>query len=483
VTPESKIQVNWQDNSDDETGFTVQRRSPRADGSWSDSDWVNVVTLGPDATGHLDGTVAAGPVYQYRVRAFNATGTSAWAMSANVAIVTTAPNAPSGLAAQFAGDNGVQLTWTDESEDEMGFQVQRRKRNRDGTWPAAYTALADAGPNMETYADQSATTNGYYQYRVRAHNTVGLSNWVEVKVWVTHTAPTAPSDLVATSVNSGADVSLAWTDNSGNETGFTVQRRKRTGAGTWSAWTTIQTTGPNVSTYTDEDVPGDGEYQYQVNAFNSVGPSAWAGPASIWRLTSKPADPTDFAPTVAAANQVQLTWTDNATNNQGYLLQRRTRNVDSSWPTAFEEIAWIADPYADEYLDDTVETGREYQYRLRAYNAVGPSNWAYVRINVLAVATATVGAVNAQQLNSQYVSVVYSLSAAADVCIEVRNIAGRLIATIPCGVGSAGVNTATWNLRNSSGAPVPSGTYLCIVTAHSERGGQARAVRTLSVRR
>ena len=80
-------------------------------------------------------------------------------------------------------------------------------------------------------------------------------------------------------------------------------------------------------------------------------------------------------------------------------------------------------------------------------------------------------------------SIVYGLSADADTTAEVRNIAGRLIRAIPCGVASAGLNTATWNLRNGTGAAVPAGMYLCTITARSENGSQATAVRTVNVRR
>jgi len=79
--------------------------------------------------------------------------------------------------------------------------------------------------------------------------------------------------------------------------------------------------------------------------------------------------------------------------------------------------------------------------------------------------------------------IAYTLSADADVAIEIRNIAGRLIRAIPCGTAAAGLNTATWNLRNATGAPVPSGTYLCTVAAKAADGSQLTAIRTMTVRR
>jgi len=75
------------------------------------------------------------------------------------------------------------------------------------------------------------------------------------------------------------------------------------------------------------------------------------------------------------------------------------------------------------------------------------------------------------------------MAMAADVSIEVRNIAGRLVRTIPCGVRSAGINSAICNLRNATGATVPSGTYLCTITSRFPGGTQTKAIRTITVRR
>jgi len=69
------------------------------------------------------------------------------------------------------------------------------------------------------------------------------------------------------------------------------------------------------------------------------------------------------------------------------------------------------------------------------------------------------------------------------VVLQVRNIAGRLVVEVPCGEACAGLNTATWNLRNAAGAPVPAGTYLCTLTARSPEGSQTSTIRTMQVRR
>ncbi len=97
--------------------------------------------------------------------------------------------------------------------------------------------------------------------------------------------------------------------------------------------------------------------------------------------------------------------------------------------------------------------------------------------------TLVVSGVNARQAGDSGVSIAYTLSAAADVNIEMRNISGRLVSTVPCDAGQAGLNSAFWNLRNAAGARVPAGTYLCSITARADDGTQTSSVRALSVGR
>ncbi len=100
------------------------------------------------------------------------------------------------------------------------------------------------------------------------------SDSVMVNILNPSAAPAAPSNLHATV--SGRNVTLAWTDNATNETGFRVYRRVQSGK-TWSGWAVIQTiAAPNTATYTNAGV-AKGNYQYYVTAYNSSSESAPSG--------------------------------------------------------------------------------------------------------------------------------------------------------------------------------------------------------------
>jgi hypothetical protein len=88
----------------------------------------------------------------------------------------TVPAAPTNLTADLVGNSGqVNLTWTDNSNNETGFQVER---SPDGSHWAVLTTQVPA--NTTTYRDSSAVKGQTYYYRVAAYNSVGLSAYSNV---------------------------------------------------------------------------------------------------------------------------------------------------------------------------------------------------------------------------------------------------------------------------------------------------------------
>ena len=78
----------------------------------------------------------------------------------------------------------------------------------------------------------------------------------------------------------------------------------------------------------------------------------------------------------------------------------------------------------------------------------------------------------------------YRLSQPANVDVEIRNIAGRLIRRLTEGQESpAGRSEVAWDERSSAGTIVPSGTYMIRVRAKAEDGQQASGIGMLHAAR
>ena len=123
-------------------------------------------------------TALAGNIYTYRVAAINVIGMSAYTNTAQV-VIPAVPAAPS----NFQAANGanvlivlrtVNLTWTDNANNETGFTIQRATN-------AAFTAnltTTNVGANT-TSLSQILARNTQYYYRIRANNGATLfSAWV-----------------------------------------------------------------------------------------------------------------------------------------------------------------------------------------------------------------------------------------------------------------------------------------------------------------
>lgn len=77
--------------------------------------------------------------------------------------------------------------------------------------------------------------------------------------------PPAPAGALTASA-SGSNVTLTWTDQSSDETGFKVERK----SSATSAWSAIATTSANATSYTDSGLTA-GTYWYRVIATNNYG--------------------------------------------------------------------------------------------------------------------------------------------------------------------------------------------------------------------
>ncbi len=91
---------------------------------------------------------------------------------------------------------------------------------------------------------------------------------------VANDPPAAPTQLGAQAVST-TSITLAWTDASGNEAGFQVERRSGTGA-----WALLATLGANSTGYADAGLSEASTYVYRVLAFNTAGNSIYSNEAS-----------------------------------------------------------------------------------------------------------------------------------------------------------------------------------------------------------
>jgi len=177
-------------------------------------------------------------------------------------------------------------------------------------------------------------------------------------------APAAPSNLTITSLLTNR-VSLSWSDNSGDESGFKIQRKK----GATGTYADIRTTGANVTSYTDNDSAlRDGTlYYYRVCATNAAGDSAFSNEVSG---TTPLAKPTSATATAVSSSQINLTWIDNSASETGYKIERK-RTLTGT----YAQIAQVG-ANVQSYSDHGLDSNTKYYYRVRATNGTINSDYS-----------------------------------------------------------------------------------------------------------
>lgn len=102
---------------------------------------------------------------EYEVRARTETDYRTGAWTDPVSIVTQFPGA-TGLVATATSPTDVELTWTDNADNEAGQEVIRDRRVDGEWWPER--VVEDAGPNTEIYVDDTVPPDAEVRYRIRA---------------------------------------------------------------------------------------------------------------------------------------------------------------------------------------------------------------------------------------------------------------------------------------------------------------------------
>lgn len=210
---------------------------------------------------YTDTGVAAGTTYFYRARYRASNGDVS---SYTSVVTTTTPGtggiaAPTGLTATALSSTEIRLNWTDNATNETDYQIERAA---DGVSFAMVSF--GGGANQVTRTDSGLTPNTTYHYRVRAVNgsaASGYSNVANATTQSTSTVPpAAPSNLVATALSS-TEVRLTWTDNSTDETGFTITRSTD-----GVHWGDALSAGANATSVNDPGRTPGLRYYYRIRA-------------------------------------------------------------------------------------------------------------------------------------------------------------------------------------------------------------------------
>lgn len=352
---QTEIALAWQDNSNNETGFQIERK--RAGG-----EFELVATVEANRVTFVDTGLIPAASYTYRVRAANLEGTSAYTNQVSTTTLPEAPAAPSNLVVTTVDRERLRLDWSDNSNNESEFRIERR------TGSQGFREIAVVPANSTSFTDTGLSPNTTYTYRVLARNLGGVSVYSNEASGSTLPDPPglAPTGLTATAVSS-RQIDLAWQDANTNETGFKVERK--IAGGQFEVVRIL--IGADITSFSDTGLQPETTYVYRVRAFNVTSDGPPSNEATAATPPDPPAAPSNLRAVTVAAGRIDLTWRDNSGDEDAFHIERST---DAS---NFTEIGTTG-ANVTSFSDTRVEQNQTYFYRVRARR--GPSFSEYSNI-------------------------------------------------------------------------------------------------------
>lgn len=340
----SRVIVSWSAAAG-ATGYSIERATSLA------GDWMGIAgmqTAGP----YVDSQRAAEQQVCYRVSASNT-----WGITAGTPDCTVPPAVPTNPAVAASPAGGLDLTWTDASAVEDGYEVQR------ATADLQFTTVAVVPRNTTLYHDAAATPDVRYWYRIRATKDGGytdFSGWADgVNA---STTPDAPTEVSANAIGSSS-VAIGWTETSANGAGFRIERSTNGGP-----WMTAATLPWSQSNFDDNTVAADDEHCYRVVAFNGKGDS----PASPVDCARPIKAATDLVATSAGSSAIDLTWTDASAFETGYqVVQIACYGGYYYYNYCYTVAAWDLPAGSSQYRVTGLSAGSLYTF---AVYAIGTKN-------------------------------------------------------------------------------------------------------------
>ena len=359
------------------TGYAVECRlggTAIASGNCGSSTYSRYATVSGTST-TVSG-LANGTAYDFRVRASNRAGSSAWATI--TATPAARPRIPTNVVATASGRN-IQVSWTAPASG--GSPITRYIVESCSGGCTSWRSTAVSGdPPATTATIGGLATGTTYRVRVRAVNSAGESGWSAIDTATTPTPPGTPTGLTITSFGR-SELTASWTAPVAvsGVSHYNVQRCTAAANqdGTWrcvSGWSNAGTATDTSHTITG--LNGSTSYSVRVQAANAGGTSGWSNTYTVTTAPPiAPETPTGLSAT-PGNRQLRLSWT--APEANGARITRYTITCESGTTDGSHRCDRAApnNTYTTSGTSYTISgltNGTSYTLTLSATNSVGTS--------------------------------------------------------------------------------------------------------------
>lgn len=329
------------------------------------------------------------------------------------------PLAPSNLSATSLSDVRIDLAWSDNSDNEDGFAIER------STEGISWAEIGRVERDITSYSDALLNAETTYSYRVRAFNSAGYSAYSNSTSATTDPAPTSREINAGGEIQGAGSVTGTYQDtwyDDGTDQSITEQSsggrkflRYSYLEHTWTfsvppgsvifnlnAWSSPSNDGDTfVFSYSKDGVtftdmvtvnggstadwhsyslpPGTtGTVYVRVIDTDQTPGSQEFDTVYVDRMYilveqqagDPPVAPTNLTAEASAYGEIDLAWNDQSADEDGFEIER-SEDSGATW----NPLSTVAAD-SQEYVDTSVAPETTYLYRVRAYNGAGYSAYS-----------------------------------------------------------------------------------------------------------
>ncbi len=389
---EGEVALSWEASPDSDVQYYKVYRSTSSDGVYA------VVAVAMSGTSIVDGSVADGVDYYYKITAVTGEGEESEASGPAEALwVEDTGVTPPGLVMADRGEGEVALSWEASPDSDVQYYKVYRSTSSDGVY--AVVAVAMSGTSI---VDSSVIEGVDYYYKVTAVTGEGEESEASGPAGPVQILPVLPAvvvddynpDIVYSgnwdghddytdryrqttheSISTGSDLSLTFT-------GSAVQL-----IGERQSW------GGEASVYVDGAYAGDADFysdsgtQYQQVVFEAtsltfgehtimlevVDDTGWIYLDSVKYVTTsdllRPAAPTGTSAIMVSDSEIDVSWIDSSDDESGFVIERAVEGGDYAVITSLAA-------NTESYSDSGLAEGTTYYYRVYATSMNGSSDYS-----------------------------------------------------------------------------------------------------------
>lgn len=369
------------------------------------------------------------------------------------------PAYPSDLVAAPCAPGSVVLSWTDNADNENGFEILRSDR-----LSVNYQRIGYAGADITEFTDAGIDLSCDHWYRVRAYNEEGFSATTR-EVCARSMVPSVQPVLIIPADGSECNIGnvlFSWSSVP-DATGYYLQVAIDSNFNYLSAeQQDISDTLVRISTLYNYN-----NYYWRVTASNAYGHGIWSETGYFSLAVVSPAIPALGSPLNEATDQplsVVFSWYP-VQNADSYHL--KVFPPDDVTSPVFDQ-AGITDT---SILVSGLSENTSYAWMVNATNIAGTSEWSLVNdFRYFTTGTSTFSEAYKDRCGnyinaypnpfSGKINIAYSIEASCKVELSVYNLAGKLIIVLVKVEMGAGKHILEWDGSDQNNRQVPDGVYI-----------------------